>query len=129
MKYLNIILGIIGGTIVVLGAIWGVFRWTDSMADTDTGLIEWQQEEKAYREEAAKFQQVMIQTVNNNTLKLDSLMQQTKSNYRAIHGNRTVIINQIQKDTSLTAAEAIELMRPFMEEIKKNSGWTPYATE
>lgn len=129
MKYLKLILSILGGTVAVVTIIWGVFQWTDKVADTDTGLIEWQQEEKEYRENAAKFQEAMIRTVNNNTLKLDSLMRQTKSNYRAIHGNRTVIIKQIENDTSLTAAEYIELMKPFMEEIKKNGGWTPYATE
>ena len=129
MKYLKLILSILGGTVAVVTIIWGVFQWTDKIADTDSGLIEWQQEETIYREEAAKFQEVMIKTVNNNTLKLDSLMNQTKSNYRAIHGNRTVIIKQIESDTNLTAAEYIELMKPFMEEIKKNNGWTPYATE
>jgi hypothetical protein len=122
-KFLGMVFGVGAAALVV-------FKWTDKVQDTDVNLIqqfdEFQQEEQQYREDALEFQKVMIESVKSNRQKLDSVMNRVDRNYRAIHGNRSVIIEQIKKDTSLTAEEVVELMRPLMSEELKKNGWMNY---
>jgi hypothetical protein len=74
-----------------------------------------------YRTETKEFQKTIIESVNSTNKSVDSLIILVDRNYKTSLNNRYVIIKQIKNDTGLTGAEVIELMQPFMEEIKKNS--------
>ena len=79
-----------------------------------------------------EFHQEVIGGIEDIKLLADSALIIGRENQQAIFANRYTIIQQIQKDTSLTRDEAFELLQPFLDgikDLKRNNGWTPYVNE
>ena len=109
-----------------------MFKWIDKQQDTDTTVIKWMSQQDSTHAVTEEFHQDVMDGIEDIKLLADSALIIGRENQQAIFANRYTIIQQIQKDTSLTRDEAFELLQPFLDgikDLKNNNGWTPYVHE
>lgn len=115
---------IVGMAAAVASSSFAVFRWMDKQQDTDTShTVQLQQQCK----QDSIWKEEMLLEIGTMQLKVDSAIIIGMENQTAIYQNRSSYMRHIQSDESLTKDELLEILEPFMEEVKKNSTWTPYA--
>ena len=109
-----------------------IFRWTDDQQDADNSVVEWMARQDSVHINDSEFHQEVMGGIEDIKLLADSALVIGKENQQAIFANRYTIIQQIQKDTSLTRDEAFNLLQPFLDginDLKRDNGWTPYVNE
>lgn len=109
-----------------------VYKWTSARETTDEIVIEWMTKQDSTHEATEEFHQEVMSGIEDIKLLADSALIIGRENQQAIFANRYTIIQQIQKDTSLTRDEAFDLLQPFLDgirDLKRTNGWTPYVNE
>ena len=133
IKSIKIVWFFVGMICLVAGGAFAVFKWIDKQQDADVNQRELIVEQNA---SDSIFQERIIGEIQMNRVLTDSAIIIANMNRQAIKANRVamtinkeVILEMIEADSSLTIDQWLEIMNPYMEEIKKNSTWTPYAIE
>ena len=133
IKSIQIVWFFLGMGFLVAGGAFAAFKWIDKQQDADVNqrkLIVEQNESDSI------FQERIIREIQMNRALTDSAIIIANMNRKAINANRVamtinkeVILEMIEADSGLTKDQWLEIMNPYIEEIKKNSTWTPYAIE
>ena len=133
IKTIKIVWFFVGMICLVTGGAFAVFKWIDKQQDADVNQRELIVEQNA---SDSIFQERIIGEIQMNRVLTDSAIIIANMNRKAIKANRVamtinkeVILEMIEADSSLTIDQWLEIMNPYMEEIKKNSTWTPYTIE
>ena len=117
-------------------AFFGVFKWMDSQQDADTDQAQWMWKQEVVHSQDSVFKvQVLDEFQKGRVLMVSAIhigldnQQAIKSNRVAIMTNRSTIVQQIEKDTSLSREETIEMLKGLyegIEDLKKGNSFTPY---
>lgn len=109
-----------------------VFKWANAREKTDEVVIQWMAQQDSVHFNDEEFHQEVMKGIEDIKLLADSALIIGRENQQAIFANRYTIIQQIQKDTSLTRDEAFDLLQPFLDgirDLKRTNGWTPYVEQ